>query len=1171
MTARSQELFADRYLLQQKIGDGRMSSVHLALDTASIDSQVAVKVLDTSHADEIKRESFKRETSALKRLRHPNIVRLLASNWPDDGRPPYLVMEYHPYSLDKYLNGEHRSVLSGFEPYRVMRELAEALTHAHSENVIHRDIKPSNVLLDAEGRPMLTDFGVSKLLSQLTIGETLAGFWSGGYAAPEQRSGAPTGREADMYSLGALYYHLLSGNEPPHEGPTPELVDHLPNLPRPIRNLLKGMLVQDPQQRLSRGSDLLRGLEFTRRQEVVPRHFLVLTRNAVSDVLAAGLSFSDDFRSVAEVLLEDLGGSELDEVYVHRDHRNSEDLIILGDSLRLICAAGEGDALYVKAVQTPYLTNLDREKGRSMQYRAMWEPVVDGFRSGEDANSLTVAADELTNLLARVDTHETVGVVANERQRSRREFIERWNIELAKSRSRIESEATSLKYSAVSDEEDHWRFVLDSAPPDDLDWEDDTPLAVRENLEARPTPAGELIGIRGRIVEVAKQTSPSHRTDRVLPRSGLLTTNRIEALSANSRQSRAVRAFLYEDVANPSLGRVIVDPSVATSIAEPELNFFQDWLSDDQKESVRRAVASNEMFLIKGPPGTGKTSVIAETVLQILKREPEARILLTSQSNVAVDHALTQIASAAGEDCPEMVRLGRAEKIGSGGEMWTLEERARSWREEVLAKCRPQVTSLRSEERKARAAIRDLEPENEHETADAETIEEWVSEARHFAEQLEEYESQLSSLGSEAAGAAKDEVSGMVEQTRSELKDHLDTLNGLLPTPVETQGLSEQETLVAIIREAAPDSQNVTCTDSPEVKELRRIQELRSTLTDWTRVVGLTQDFQELIGESSRVIAATCLFSGKSNPGTNSEGLSFDWAIVDEAGRATVPEVLIPIVKSEKVILVGDERQLPPMLEESIVSDTPASDDEYELDTSLFQALVEQGAESGQKTLSALRTQNRMVPAIGNLISAVFYDGQLENGTETRSRRSAFDWMPAPVTWLSTSRLTNRSEIRVVPSYANVAEAEEVLQLLEKVEEKCRGRRSRPTVAVISGYSAQVEALTTRIDPDNYERWRSIQIEVATVDSFQGRECDVVVYSTVRSNKDGRIGFLRDRRRINVALSRARNLLVIVGDANMMETATIGAELNPFASVLDHIRSNPDECQIVQSGLVRLL
>ena len=578
-----------------------------------------------------------------------------------------------------------------------MRELADALAHAHSEDIVHRDIKPSNILLDANGRPMLTDFGISKLLTQLTVGETLAGFWSGGYASPEQRAGLPTGPESDLFSLGAVFFHLLSGHEPPPEGPSPGMVDEFVEHPVAIRNLLKRMLAKDPERRFPRGSDLLSALEVTRRHETLPSHYLVITNTAKRDIVAAGLCLADDLRSVADVVIEDLGGMELEDVHIRRDRRDSRDVIILGDSLRLICAVDEhGDALAVKAVQTPYAPNLDGEKSRSMVYRAMWDPVNPGFRIGEGASTLSRAAEELTNLLSELDTYETVGKASDERRQSRRGFIENWNVALSRNRSRIEREATALRYSEVSEEADHWRFSLVDLPPDDLDWDDDAPLAVRENTDAPRLPIGNLMNIRGRTVEVAKQSNRFRRSDAPVPRVGLLTANLTEALVANSRQSSAVNAFLYEQMVNPSLARVIVDPSTATRFSDSPREYFQDWLSDDQKVAVSKAVSSNELFLIQGPPGTGKTSVITEIVLQILKREPEARILLTSQSNVAVDHALTQIANAAGDPPPEMVRLGRSEKIGHGGENWTLAERARTWRQEVLDKCQPELAKLRT-------------------------------------------------------------------------------------------------------------------------------------------------------------------------------------------------------------------------------------------------------------------------------------------------------------------------------------------------------------------------------------------------------------------------------------------------------------------------------------------
>ena len=1149
-----------------------MSSVYLALDSASENSQVAVKILNTSHADEIKQELFKRETNALKRLRHPNIVSLLNSNWSESDKSFYLVLEYLPYSLDRYLKGALQSQLGDFQRYRVMRELAEALAHAHSENVVHRDIKPSNILLDVNGCPKLTDFGISKLLTQLTVGETLAGFWSGGYASPEQRSGAITGPESDIYSLGAVFFHLLSHQEPPPEGPTPDMVDEYVNEPRPLRNVLKRMLAADPERRISRGAELLSALDVTRHSETLPRYFLILTQTAIRDVVSAGYATAGDFQSVSDALMEDLGGMELEDVHVRRDQRDRSDIIILGDSLRLICTPDErGDALVVKAVQTPWSPLLERDKERSMLCRAMWEPVESGFRSREENPSLKAATDELMSLLAQLDTYENAGAVSEERRRSRRSFIENWNVALSKNRNRIEGEAVTLGYSAVAEEPDYLRFTLTDPPPDNLNWEDDTPLAVRESPRARWLSVGNLVRIRGRVAEVARQGRRFLRDDSPIPKTGLLATNVTEALAANSRQKYAVDAFLYERMVNPDLARVIVEPSTATRMSEPELDYFQDWLSDDKKEAVGRAVSSNELFLIQGPPGTGKTSVIAEIILQILRRDPDSRILLTSQSNVAVDHALTQIAEAAGEPPPEMVRLGRSEKIGHGGEIWTLEERARSWRQEVLDRCNPELANLRSEERKVRATVKTGEAVPDSESENVGALEEWIAEAREIAEQLQEYEQESSSLGPDVSAATKEATVEMVEQTRAELKEQLAALNDLLPQPIDTQDMSDQDVLAEIIRAAASSNRSGADMEDPATQELHRIQELRRTLTDWTRVVGLSRDFQELIGRSSRVVAATCLFSGKRSSGAAGEEIGFNWAIVDEAGRATVPEVLIPIVQSERAILVGDERQLPPMVEDMMVEESGGLSGEHSLDISLFQSLVDQAKELGRDHLAGLRTQYRMHPAIGNLVSAVFYEGNLENGEQTRSRRTAFDWMPAPVTWLSTSSMPNRMDNRVGPSYANPTEVDVVLRLLNKMEEKCRERRRRPSVGVISGYSAQVEQLATRIDPEDNVRWRNLQIEIATVDSFQGRECDVVVYSTVRSNSERRIGFLKDRRRINVALSRARELLAIVGDNFMMETATIGADLNPFASVLDHLRLHPDECRIIQPDQVELL
>ena len=243
MTARSpaspMRLVEDRFVLLEAVGNGRMSTVYLARDRSDEDREVAVKILNTAHPDPIKRELFKRETTALRKLRHPNVIGLRESGWSAAENAFYIVMDHMPHSLDRCLAATPAPPIP-IDMYRIMRDLADALANAHSEGVIHRDIKPSNVLLDSTGRALLTDFGISKLITDLTVGETLAGFWSNGYAAPEQRAGEPATFASDVYSLGAVYYRMLSGEEPPPEGPGASLVED--RVPRPFRHALLHML-----------------------------------------------------------------------------------------------------------------------------------------------------------------------------------------------------------------------------------------------------------------------------------------------------------------------------------------------------------------------------------------------------------------------------------------------------------------------------------------------------------------------------------------------------------------------------------------------------------------------------------------------------------------------------------------------------------------------------------------------------------------------------------------------------------------------------------------------------------------------------------------------------------------------------------------------------------------
>jgi serine/threonine-protein kinase len=201
-----------RYRLDERIGQGGAGEVWRAVDE-DLNRVVAVKVLHPWVAEDGDgRERFRREASAMGRLRHPHIVQVLDFN--DAAERPYLVQEHCPGgTLAALLQG---GALPWDRARALAKPIAEALAHAHGPGVIHRDLKPSNVLFAEGGRVVVGDFGLARLLagSDGTITATGMRMGSPEYWSPEQAAGEPVSERADVYALGCILYHLVSGSLP---------------------------------------------------------------------------------------------------------------------------------------------------------------------------------------------------------------------------------------------------------------------------------------------------------------------------------------------------------------------------------------------------------------------------------------------------------------------------------------------------------------------------------------------------------------------------------------------------------------------------------------------------------------------------------------------------------------------------------------------------------------------------------------------------------------------------------------------------------------------------------------------------------------------------------------------------------------------------------------------
>lgn len=323
----------------------------------------------------------------------------------------------------------------------------------------------------------------------------------------------------------------------------------------------------------------------------------------------------------------------------------------------------------------------------------------------------------------------------------------------------------------------------------------------------------------------------------------------------------------------------------------------------------------------------------------------------------------------------------------------------------------------------------------------------------------------------------------------------------------------------------------------------------------------------ELFGEA-RVIACTLVGSAHHLL----EGMKFGTLFIDEAAQALEAACWIPMKRASRVILAGDHCQLPPTVK-SIAA----------LRAGLGKTLMERIAENKPEVVTLLKIQYRMNDEIMRFSSDWFYGGKVESAPQIKYR-SVLDY-DHPITWIDTSNEENQITIEgedapedsasassaasaanqnsdlnfkeqfVGESFGRINKAEAELTLLTLAEyftkiSKRRVLEERIDVGIISPYRAQVQYLKKLIKKYEFFKPYRRLISVNTVDGFQGQERDVILISLVRSNDEGQIGFLKDLRRMNVAMTRARMKLIILGNKDTMTKHPFYKKLWEYVEVL---------------------
>jgi broad-specificity NMP kinase len=1162
----ARQIIGGRYrLFDEPARPGGTADVYRALDIDSGDV-VAVKMYRSqAHPSRYVREFFQRESLSLEELKHPNIVALHDAGFDGDKQQHYLVLDWLTDTLPSWLSTRPAS---GWDDFcdQIVTPLLSAIVFAHGRRILHRDIKPSNILMDSEGRPKLADFGIAKLLTHLELGVTLNTFRSELYSPPEQQLDVFDER-GDLFAFGmTILRSLIPESLTLNHSNLPEAI-RAADLPPEAERFVGRLVALQPDARFESSSIAWSELAVVmKRRPAVqvsrPRLHLALTTAALRPIQSR-LQRIGVARDANGFLRDDIG-EQVAVDYAHKGGAGSPQ----DESYRLIGA------------NFSYVVVLDRDDPGMLAIVAAYESPPSLLEDQRD-QALVIPLDVVFSKprfpAAAKQVIETLREQVLEHHQSQRlekerlaekQLLDKWSDVLdAKLRLGRLREAP-LGYKAREIRGREVVLLLEQAIQEQSD--------VAELLQQvrRVAVPGGWIG--GPLIEVSHDRVILLVTSgepHLLPETGRLQVDRDLAELAIRRQRNALDDVRFDRAARPELAALLIHPERARRPADPgTLEFVTNDLDEPKRKAVAAGLGSPDLITVQGPPGTGKTTFIGELVCQLRMHKPDAQILVSAQTHVAVDNAIERMIQL--DPRLTIVRIGPTQKIGSGGMDQTVDVQLRRWRTEVRQQA-PRFFDEWSKRKgisptmlRALNEISDLQEAQAGLGAYEDELQRLkVLETRFLdrltdpkgpgttSPQLAIQESGLELLASttidvdislEDALASVEErlqVRGKERKKLEEARDmHLRAACKALCIEYEAQDI---DVLLAAVTSAVPDEDLVT-----------RYRQMKALQGEWLRRFGGPEFEAPLLSEAN-VIAGTCVGIAAARAAV---GLVFDVVILDEASKAAPTEALVPMARGRSWILVGDPKQLPPYVD-SAMTDRSALDDAgvdlSDLKETLFDRLLE-GLPDANKV--DLTVQHRMVFGIGRLISDCFYDGTLSSSRKEGAFASLHQVLQRPVTWFSTSRLSNRREQKRGTSFANPEEARRIRAWLARLHFYAKARDERVDVAVISGYSAQRELLERELAPDVAAWSPHVTLTVHSVDSFQGQERDVLVYSVTRSNAGGTLGFLAAQERLNVALSRGRDGLVVFGDSDHCQGAR--ASDNPFLCVLDHIRRYPDSCAL---------
>lgn len=1112
-----------KYELLHEINAGGNATVWKALYQEGASSEfVAVKVLHNRPGEDLViQQMFDNEVRGLKMLQgSKNFARFIDAGY-DKGLNQYcIIIEYFEKNFSQFL--EENGPVSNLEEWKnSSEELINAVEIAHRRQIEHRDLKPANIMvrqISPESYELvLIDLGIARV-PEFTEKNVTVREWHTPFYAPTNFDSFDE-YARDVYALAAILLRMLISAEFTKAKNLHMWFKELKerqSIPEPIVNFLESAFYPSGQAVAS--------IDAFRRSFHKALQDSSLSRAVRIPVFLNSLMWAD-FRSFDP----ELTGQELANMF------RGDGVFALFKSVD-----GEIDQNVVYLIKNNYQISCKVKTHDSSTY-------LEAFAISELEEQLS---EFKCSKGKEIDTLQ-FNIVFGTKLESMGKASIRDLLDFLKPESKIEIENPSL-----AEKIDLYRRMIDARKKAILGDEINihfNGVEVRgkrctfsfDGLKVYPEAqtyleikglekySFEVIAVEEGYLELECTPVPTS-----LPDKGVLVRSLGPNKASFRRQIEALDKFSDSGLSVGLLPKVFEDPSSASSseLSDP-LAFFGD-LDEPKQEAVRIAMRSNDICLIQGPPGTGKTQFIVELVRQVVENSSNpVKILLVSQTHVAVDNALQRLRRSGFDS---IIRVGRDEKISEESRDLVVDRQLAVWKESVESMAKMHMEMLATQ---ASINVSDLEK--------ACLLADLTDTLKPLPASPEVVKEELRTALSMELGQDQDDLE-IFKQPQIELDEDAE----LLLRRLSKFGYRIED-LKAQVQKGKINELYQAELSKPGIAKLVRLYTIQR---DWLRRFSFDLDLKQKVIRRTTLFAGTCVgFIGTPYL----SDMEFDLCIIDEASKATATEMLVPLSRSKKAVLIGDSKQLPPNDEDllrkvSILQEYNLTADDF--GQTLFDELSD-SLPDGSKT--KLSIQYRMDQPIGSLISNSFYKGELLNGNQ-QPPDGLIKTMGKQVQWHDTSNLGDvRRETPYKHSYLNKLEIKLLLKFLRNLHKSIQSGEIKfppgylPSILVIAPYSKQVQEIRREL------RINNLQARVETIDAVQGLEADFALISVTRSNTKKSFGFVGEDywRRHNVALSRARHGLYIFGDAEF-----VISKKNGFRDALEHIVRHPESCATVKEG-----